>query len=161
MRIRPFMLLVVMLISVGVWAQSDPTIGTWKLNLAKSKYDPGPPAKSLTLKITAVPGGIKVVSDGVNAQGQATHTEVTAMFDGKEYPRTAMAGGKPDATTYDSVMIKKIDAYNYDQTEKLKGQPFGVVHITISPDGKTRTTTGTGKTAQGQPTNNVLVWDKQ
>jgi hypothetical protein len=30
---------------------SDPRIGTWKLNAAKSKYSPGPPPKSQTLKI--------------------------------------------------------------------------------------------------------------
>jgi hypothetical protein len=35
-------------------AQSNPSIGTWKLNLAKSKYSPGPPPKSQTTKIEAV-----------------------------------------------------------------------------------------------------------
>jgi hypothetical protein len=29
--------------------QSNPLIGTWKLNLAKSKFSPGPPPKSQTL----------------------------------------------------------------------------------------------------------------
>jgi hypothetical protein len=152
---------VVLLVAVGVSAQNDPLIGTWKLNLAKSKYNPGPPPKSpTTLKITAAAGGIRVVADGVNAQGQVTHTDYTAKFDGKDYPRTATAGGKPDGTAYDSIALKKIDAYNVDATEKLKGQMLGVAHWTISQDGKTRTVTGTVKDAQGQPTNNTLVWDK-
>jgi hypothetical protein len=51
--------------------------------------------------------------------------------------------------------------YNYEATEKLNGQMLGVVHWTISPDGKTRTVTGTTKNAQGQTTNNVIVFDKQ
>ena len=28
------------------FAQSDPLVGIWQLNLAKSKYSPGPPPKS-------------------------------------------------------------------------------------------------------------------
>ena len=163
MRPRLGMLLfLALVVSVGVRAQNDPLIGTWKMNLAKSKFDPGPPPKSpTTTKITAVAGGIRLVSDGVNAQGHATHTDANAKFDGKEYPRKAMAGGKPDTTVYDSMAIGKSDAYNYDVTEKLNGQMLGVVHWTISQDGKTRTITGTSKNAQGQTTNNVIVWDKQ
>jgi hypothetical protein len=34
-------------------AQSDPQVGVWKLNLAKSKYSPGPAPKSGTVKIEA------------------------------------------------------------------------------------------------------------
>jgi len=30
---------------------SDPRIGTWKLNVAKSKYSPGPAPQSLTVKV--------------------------------------------------------------------------------------------------------------
>ena len=36
-------------------AQSDPSVGTWKLNLTKSKYSPGPLPKSNTVTIAAVP----------------------------------------------------------------------------------------------------------
>jgi hypothetical protein len=163
MRPRLGMLLfLTLLVSVGAWAQNDPLIGTWKMNITKSKYSPGPPPKSPTAtKITAVAGGIRIVSDGVNAQGQVTHTDGTFKFDGKEYPRKAMAGGKPDTTTYDSIAIKKIDANNYEATEKMNGQMYGVVQWTISQDGKTRTITGSGKNAQGQTTNNVIVFDKQ
>ena len=156
----------VLLVSVGARAQNDPLIGklvgTWKENLAKSTFTPGPPPKGATiLKITAAAGGIRTVADGVNERGQVTHTDVTAKLDGKNYPRKATAGGKPDTTTYDSVAMKKIDAYTYEATNKQKGQMFGVTRTTISQDGKTRTTTGTGKNAQGQTTNNVTVWDKQ
>ncbi len=30
---------------------SDPRIGTWKLNVTKSKYSPGPAPQSLTVKV--------------------------------------------------------------------------------------------------------------
>lgn len=68
---------------------------------------------------------------------------------------------KLPSTAYASVALKKIDVYNYEATEKLNGQMLGVVHWTISPDGETRTVMGTTKNAQGQTTNNVIVFDKQ
>ena len=35
-------------------AQGIPGIGTWKLNVAKSKYSPGPAPKSATVTFSAV-----------------------------------------------------------------------------------------------------------
>ena len=56
----------------------------------------------------AVTGGIRLVADGVNDQGQATHAAYTAKFDGKDYPEKATIGGKPD-TNVDAIAWKKID----------------------------------------------------
>src|SRR5262249_7156109 len=57
---------------------ADPWVGTWKVNLAKSTYSPGPkPQTAGTVKIEAVQDGFKTTIDGVNAQGQPTHTEAT------------------------------------------------------------------------------------
>jgi len=39
--------------AVAAQAQSNPIVGTWKLNTAKSKYSPGPMPKSLTRTVTA------------------------------------------------------------------------------------------------------------
>jgi hypothetical protein len=43
----------------------------------------------------------------------------------------------------------------------LKGQVLVTSHIVIAPDGKTRTSTQTGKNAQGQTVNNVVFYEKQ
>ena len=67
------LLLAVALATVRVSA-GDPLVGTWKANIEKSKYSPGPPPKGPnTQKIEAVENGIKTVADGVNAKGQKTH----------------------------------------------------------------------------------------
>ena len=81
----------------------DPRIGTWKLNVAKSKYSPGPPPQSQTLKVEASGKGEKVTSEVVNADGTNTTTQYTANFDGKDSPLT----GSPIA---DMVSLKRIDA---------------------------------------------------
>jgi hypothetical protein len=61
-------------------------VGTWKLNVAKSKYSPGPAPLSNTVKFDVIDGGIKLVADGVDSQGRKTHNEYTAKFDGTDNP---------------------------------------------------------------------------
>ena len=159
---RSIMLVAVMLISFGVQAQSDPLIGTWKQNLAKSKYDPAylAPKDGRTTKIEAVPGGIKLTMEALDAQGRVGHVEYTAKFDGKDYPYHATIDGRPNPNQ-DAVSWRKIDDYTYESTAKAKGRVLTTTHYVISRDGKTRTTTITGKNADRVAVNNTLVYDKQ
>src|SRR5437870_11676462 len=93
---------VVLFVSASMgWAQgTDPWIGTWRLNLAKSTFSPGPPPKSNTLKIEAVSGGAqKHTFDGVNSQGQPTHSERVGKFDGADVPVQAVQPPNQTATT--------------------------------------------------------------
>jgi hypothetical protein len=160
MRTRlPMLLVFAFLVSVGTLAQNDPLTGTWKINLAKSKYIVGTPPKSGTNKITAVPGGIKVVADLVTTEGQVSHSVFTEKFDGKDYPYEAKTGGKPAA--FDTVAGKRIDEYTYENTFKLKGQVILTYRVVVSPDGKTRTLTGKGKNVLGETVDEVIVYDKQ
>lgn len=140
---------------------ADVLSGTWKVNLAKSKYSPGPAPKSNMQKIAAVDNGIKVTADGENSEGKKTHNEYTAKFDGKDYPEHPMLDGKPNQDGADMVAWKKIDDYTYEATAKQKGKVLTTTRHVISKDGKSRTATATGKNAQGQTVNNVVVWEKQ
>ena len=134
---------------------ADSNIGTWKLNLAKSKYDPGPAPKSQTLKIEAWgTDGVKYSSDGVDADGKPVHAEFQAKYDGKFVPFK----GNPDA---DMLSYKRIDANTIESTTTLKGKPAAITRAVVSADGKTRTLTQTGKNAKGQDVHNVLVYEKQ
>ena len=78
----------VTLISGSVALAGDNWVGTWKLNTTKSTFSPGPGPKSLTLKFESVPEGIKLTSEGVNAEGEATRGGYVSKFDGKEVPMT-------------------------------------------------------------------------
>src|SRR5271165_5608867 len=51
--------------SSALYAQTNPLLGTWKLNTAKSKFDPGPGPKSLTRTVVAQGDGVKYTFDGV------------------------------------------------------------------------------------------------
>jgi hypothetical protein len=134
---------------------ADNNVGTWKLNVAKSKYSPGPAPKSQTLKIEAWgEDGVQYTSDGTDAEGKPTRSEFQAKYDGKDYPFK----GNPDA---DTISYKRVDANTVQATTKLKGTPTIIAKVTVSADGKTRTVTQTGKDAKGRDVNNVAVYEKQ
>jgi hypothetical protein len=140
---------------VSVSAQtSDPRVGAWKLNVAKSKFSPGPPPQSNTLKVEASGQGEKVTTEGVNAEGGRTATQYTANYDGKDYPLT----GSQIANT---VSLKRIDARTTERTDKKDGKVVMTLTRVVSQDGKTMTVTAKGTNAQGQTVNNVAVWEKQ
>src|SRR5215475_14454944 len=89
--------------SLSGFAQTDPFIGTWKLNLAKSKFSPGPPPKSQTVTYEAVGQGYKIAVKGTDAEGKTFEYQFTANYDGKDYPVT----GNPD---WDTIAFKRFDA---------------------------------------------------
>jgi hypothetical protein len=141
--------------TAGVTGAADHWLGTWKLNLAKSKYSPADLApKSQTITREAVDGGMKLVTDGVDAQGKATHTEYSAKFDGKDYPWAGQANA-------DTVSLLRIDDEYYEAIWKLKGEVTITSNTVVSKDGKTLTTTQSGKDAQGRVVLNMTVFDRQ
>src|SRR5947209_4505526 len=67
----------------------DPILGTWKLNLSKSKYIPGPAPRSQTRVYKQTPDGIFVAIDTVDASGrQQKPIQFAEKYDGKDYPMT-------------------------------------------------------------------------
>jgi hypothetical protein len=80
------------------FAQSSPLIGTWKLNLSKSKYSPGPPPRSGTLTYTQDGQNIKNTAQAIDAQGNSTAIVFMRIYDGQPHPTT----GSPlfDASAY-------------------------------------------------------------
>src|ERR1039457_3689941 len=71
---------------------ADNTIGTWKLNVAKSKYTPAPfPLKSMTVTREAADGGVKQTTTGEQADGTAINASYTAKYDGKDVQVTGNA----------------------------------------------------------------------
>ncbi len=141
----------------GTDGQRDPLVGTWKANLAKSKYDPAnlTPKTGVTVKREVAGSGYKLTTDGMNAQGAATHTEYTAAtLDGKDYPLK----GSPD---FDSVSLKRIDTNTTITVNKKGGTVVRILRNVVSKDGKTSTTDSVGYNAQGLAFHNVVVFDKQ
>ena len=147
------MIFILVLALATVAMAADPHVGTWKLNLGKSKYNPGPAPKSGMVTITAQDNGIKSVSDGVDADGKAIHSEFAAKYDGKDYPVTGRS--------YDTIALTRVDANTITLVPKKGGKAIGRGRVAVSKDGKTRTVTGKGKDANGHDTSFTMVYDKQ
>lgn len=137
-------------------AQDNPVVGTWKLNLTKSKFDPGPAPKSLTRTVAAEGDGLKYTFEGVGADGKPLSYGFTAKFDGKDYPVT---GSMPSGA--DSISARKADASHYEATLKKGGKVIGTAKVSISADGKAATVDASGTNAAGAKTHDVQVYDKQ
>jgi hypothetical protein len=146
--------LVFVLPGVRPAAQSDPLIGTWVLNIAKSKYNPGPAPKSETRTYVMAGQDIRASSKVVDADGKPVSSEWTVNYDGKDHPIT----GVPDA---DSLSIKRIDAFNYEFTQKKAGKVVSTGTRVISRDGKVLTISTKGTNAKGQAFTDVEVYDKR
>ena len=136
--------------------QSDPWMGTWKVNLARSTYSPGPvPTVAGTVKMEPMAGGFKTAIDATNPQGQPTHTETVGKFDGKDNPVT----GAPTPNT--TAAYKRINGRTFEVQGEVDGKPTITTRVVVSEDGKSLTATQTGKNAQGENVNNVIVAEKQ
>jgi len=133
---------------------TDPASGTWELNLAKSKFSPGPPPKSQTRTFEVTGADVKYTLKGIDAEGKPTLVQYTAKYDGKDYPVT----GSQD---FDAISLKRVDAGTAQATLKKGGKVIQTATRVVSKDGKTLTLTTIGTNAKGQAVNNVLVFDKR
>ena len=131
---------------------SDPLIGTWKLNVEKSK---GTPFKSGTTIVEAAGDGVKMTVDVERVDGTKYHWTFTAKYDGKDNPVTG------DSPYGDVVALTRVDPHTTRTTIKKGGKPTVTQTITVSPDGKTRTTTTKGTGANGQPIDSTALYEKQ
>ena len=136
-------------------AQSkDPLVGVWRLNVAKSKYTPGPAPKSITSTYEAAGKGYKVSVKNDTAGGTVQYS-YTTFLDGKD---SKVTGNNPNA---DTIGVRRIDARTLEVVSKKGGKVTITQRNVLSADGKTRTVTTTGTDALGQKVHNVAVFERQ
>jgi hypothetical protein len=143
----------VCMVAAAMCFASDPNMGTWKLNEAKSKVAAGLP-KPVTVVYEAAGDKVKVTVDGIGADGQPMHNEWTGAFDNKDYPVT----GDPsvDARSY-----KKINDNTLMLANKKNGKVTTTARVVVSADGKTRNVETRGMDSEGKMIRGIAVYDKQ
>jgi hypothetical protein len=155
LRATALVVIVIAAAAVELAAQgADPIVGTWELNVAKSKYTPGPAPKSETRTFVVAGQDIKGSLKGVDGSGKPTAASWTINYDGKDRPIT----GNPDA---DTLSLKRVNAFTVEATQKRAGKVVITGTRTISPDGKVMTITTKGTTERGQTINKVEVFEKR
>jgi hypothetical protein len=148
--------LIAVVVAGGVAFAADNTLGTWKLNIDKSKYTPEPmPVKSLTVMREAADGGVKVTTTGEQASGTTINASYTTKYDGKD---AQVTGNAP----YDFIAIKQVNANTLTDERKKTGGPYrATARMVISNGGKTMTTITKGTNAEGKEFTSTFVFDKQ
>jgi len=128
-------------------------LGTWKLNVAKSKYKVGVPPKDQIRTYEPRGEGVKATIKTTYTNGRTTTVEYVANYDSVEYP----ISGSPDA---DTIALKKVAPRTAEATLSHAGQTMASVRRVISADGKTMTIAYQG-TLLGDKADYVAVYDKQ
>jgi hypothetical protein len=157
-RVRRSVLLVAALVAalpatLLAAGDADPLVGSWKLNLAKSTFQPGPGPKGQLRVYRRSDDAEELVSRGVGADGKPTLVQYTAKYDGKDYHMTGSSGG-------DQIVLKRIDALTTQSIQKRNGQPAITAVRTVSRDGKTLTVVTKGMTAKGESIDATMVFDR-
>ena len=132
---------------------ADPIVGTWTLNVEKSKFTSGPAPKAATRVYT-------------ESAGVYTLNQKTTGSDGKEVPFTVQYREGQDATVtgakgIDTIHATKVSANTWDFSLMSGGKEVGRVHRTVSADGKVLTVLNTGRQPSGATGNDTLVFDKK
>ena len=126
-------------------------IGTWKLNVDKSKYTPGPPLRAEMRVYTRGADGVTGVVSRTYSDGRMERYEYVANFGG-EY----MVTGIP---AYDAVKLTRIDELASEAWLTHAGTLYGIARRVIAADGNTMTITFDRKD-NDRPVHNIAVYDK-
>jgi uncharacterized protein YfaP (DUF2135 family) len=136
-------------------AATNPFLGTWKLNEAKSHF-PAAAGKNTTVTYTAAADGmITIVTDGVDGKGNPVHGEWTGKFDGKPFPVT----GGTNGVNMRTLMAKGERRLIMTNLNGVK--PVSKGSIEVSSDGQARTVDITGTGPDGKPYKATYFYDKQ
>ena len=132
---------------------ADPIVGTWKLNVAKSKFSPD---RELTAgsRVYSEANGLYTLDQKLTGADGKDRSFRTQYRDGKDVKQAA---GGPADTTH----ATKIDANTWDFELKKDGQVVGHVHRVVSADGKTLTVHNTGAKLSGATGDETLVFERQ
>jgi hypothetical protein len=149
-------LLVGAIVAVGTGSAlaADAVVGTWKLNIAKSTFSPGPAPKSQTRIYAESAQGLTVTVKTTAADGKDSMTTLTFKEDGKPNPMS----GNPEI---DTVSVSRVDALTVHSTQSKAGATVGTAVRTVSKDGKTLTFAQKGTHANGVKYDDVSVYDRQ
>ena len=134
--------------SISLW------IGTWKRNIAKSAYSPGPPPQTEQIvRMDIVNGLLQVTENGFDAQGLPTLSVYVVKFDATEQ---VVDAGRELTRTY-----RWIDERRFEGVNRVKREETTMMEYALAADARAYTLTTTGITAQGQLVHHVVVYEKQ
>jgi len=130
--------------------QANPLIGTWKINMAKSKFsrDNAPPSNSVNVFTAFGKNGISNVRQGSNKANYSLN------FDGKDYPYTGVSDR-------DAVSGREVNPRLFRLVFKGKGEANQINYLSVSDDGTTLTIFSMITPGNNYVDQRAIVYDRQ
>jgi hypothetical protein len=147
---------IVLLLCLGFFAQTvprqslpitNPFLGTWVANLAKSTLQPSSQFQGVTLQISATDSTVTLAADMVPKSGKPVHAAETFRTDGTETSGTLSPGV--------TLVAKWLGTHVLGTVATKKGQVFVVVVYQVSSDGNTLTSRSWGAAEE------VIVYERK
>ncbi len=146
------------LVLVGLAATlgtTDPFIGRWKMNPAKSNYVRGAPPREQIATITTPGSDLRVQVDAITSDGTKTIVSYTVPYEG--------GTGKMDlksSPAYDGVTGRHLGVRVREISRWKQGKAVFTALSTVSPDGKTMSVHSYGISPVGRPVDAFVTYDK-
>jgi hypothetical protein len=151
-KIASSMMLAALLVA-GVAFAADPVVGTWKLNVEKSKFASGHELKAAS-RVYSESGGVYTLEQKMTGADGKEMSSTSQYSDGKDVKQNS-------STVADTVHARKINANTWNFELKKDGKVVGHVHRVVSADGKTLTVHNTGANVAGATGDETLVYRKE
>lgn len=131
---------------------ADPIVGTWKLDVAKSKFSPGP-APQAGARVYTESAGLYTLDQKITGSDGKEHSLKAQYRNGQDVKDP----GAPASSTF----AKKVSANTWNFNIKMDGKVVGHVHRVVSVDGKMLTVHNTGRQRDAAVADDTMVFDKQ
>ena len=143
-------------LGMGLLGADTPFAGTWKLDVAKSKFAKGYEYREGTVNLKYDAGALLVDALRVSGEGKSIATKYVLPAGGGQLSYTE---GAPPAGTV--TVAKWINPRTIHSITTLNGKETGNTHTAANADGKTFTQTRTYTDATGKSSKSVLHYDRQ
>jgi hypothetical protein len=143
-RLKLLLSVAALICSLSVLAANNPFLGTWKVDLTKSKASNMPSANLTVLIEPNGEDGVRISEDYVGTMNTPRHVTRACKFDGKDYPVTGWT--QPAGTE----AIRRMDSRTWEVTRKSEGKVIERYHAVVSSDGNTLTEAGTHISPAGE-----------
>jgi hypothetical protein len=134
-------------------AASDALLGQWVFDASRSTFDGAMPYRSGRYTFTRTAGGVHVLAEIVEANGQLLRFEYLDREDGSFVP----VSGNP---FYDSQSTAWVDSRTAVRTEQRQGQVTGTTTFSVCADGRSYSARASRRLPNGRLYTSVIFWNR-
>jgi hypothetical protein len=141
------------LVALTLFAADSTFVGTWKLNVDRSKFEPGPGMLFATVVIESSGKGLKTTASNADGKGVASDLTFDSPLDGTPSPVT----GSP---VMDMISLQRLDDHTIAATATKEGKSVYSDRRVVSADGQTLTITRDGATPDGKKYRSTIILER-